>query len=119
LVFIIYSRLIKAFISETTKKARKFNMQLSSKKNEFKQVEALVKSTDLNPNYPSARYFQIHFEHMQEQLNKVQLAVEVLQRQMDQLLDNDACHEAIEESDCPPLKPRKHLLPLSGLVKHK
>jgi len=37
------------------------------------------------PLFPSARYFQIHFQHMQAQLDSTQRGVETLQQQIAEL----------------------------------
>lgn len=33
-------------------------------------------------NFPSARYFQIHFEHMETQMNEIRSSMEAMQKQM-------------------------------------
>ncbi|MGD0960258.1 MAG: hypothetical protein ABSB19_10665 [Methylomonas sp.] len=53
-------------------------------------------------HYPSARYFQIHFEHLQEQINRLQNTLEVLQKQVLNITVNQVYLDYAEK------KPQSH-----------
>lgn len=51
------------------------------------------------PKFPGARYFQIHFEHLQSQLDDTKRGLEAVQQQLAQLQEQLRAQSAMPLSD--------------------
>lgn len=54
-------------------------------KQALRKSQKTIDREPAKPNFPSARYFQIHFQHMEAQLDLTQRCLEALQQQIAEL----------------------------------
>lgn len=55
------------------------------KQRRYRENQSAFEAETNKPKFPAARYFQIHFEHMESQLDAMHRRLEALQQQMAEL----------------------------------